>query len=349
MIHGLQHIGIGFKDINRAWDFYKKVLHFDVPLSRSQRTAERMGKLTGGPQERQVVIALNLLGGALVEIFQFLSKEPLPAPDFNYGDLGILSIALKVKDINKAYSDLKESGTRIINPPESRGTLPEQLFFYDPEGNLLSLIRLPDTEFSLSEKNSNIGGILFPTVGVSDMEKSLHFYRDILGFDTVVYDYKGEDKRLTGIPGAGGTLRRILLKMNRKPTSLFSFYLKGGMIELVHADKGRHIHRYRKRGWGDSGIMELCFDVNDIEATYRQLVRSGAGPVIEANTDKFDMGGGSSAFFAYVSDPDGTWVELAEITSFPIWGRLNFDLKKRPKNKPLSPLLMKLLRFAKEK
>ena len=137
--------------------------------------------------------------------------------------------------------------------------------------------------------------------------------------------------------------------MNKKPTSLFSFYLKGGMIELVHVNGGRHIHRYRKRGWGDSGIMELCLDVNDIEATYRQLVRSGAVPVIEANTDKFDMGGGSSAFFAYVSDPDGTWVELAEITNFPIWGRLSFYLTKRPNNKPLSPFLIKLLSFAQSK
>jgi len=349
MIHGLQHIGIGFKDLDKAWDFYREVLGFDVPLSKSQRKADRMGKLTGGPQERRVVIALNLLGGALVEIFQFLSKDPLDAPDFNWGDLGILSMALKVMDIEKAYIRLKERGVSIVNSPESLDVLPKQMFFYDIEGNLLSLVQMPDAEFSLIEKNSNIGGIIFPTVGVSDMEKSLIFYRDILGFNTVIYDYAGKDKRLKGIPGADGEQRRILLKQSKNATSLFSFYLRGGMIELVQVKEGRHNHRYSGRGWGDRGIMELCLDVNDIEATYKELVDKGAQPVIEANTDKFDMGGGSSAFFAYIGDPDGTWVELAEITSFPIWGRLKFSLKKRPKDKPLSPFLLKLLKFTRQK
>lgn len=349
MIHGLQHIGIGFKDLSKAWNFYRDVLGFDVPLSKSRRIADRMGKLTGGPQERSVVIALNLLGGALVEIFQFLSKDPLDAPDFNWGDLGILSIALKVRDIEKGYTQLKDRGISIVNPPRSLDVLPREMFFYDTEGNLLSLVQMPDIEFSLIGKNSNIGGILFPTIGVSDMEKSLRFYRDILGFNTVIYDYTGKDERLNSIPGAGGDQRRVLLKQNKKPTSLFSFYLRGGMIELVHVKGGRHIHRYSGRGWGDRGIMELCLDVNDIKATYEELINKGAEPVIKANTDKFDMGGGSSAFFAYVGDPDGTWIELAEITSFPIWGSLKFDLKNRPKDKPLSPFLLKFLKFARQK
>ena len=349
MIHGLQHIGIGFKDLDTAWKFYKDVLGFNVPLSKSTRIADRMGKLTGGPQERRVIIALNLLGGALVEIFQFLSKEPLSAPELNWGDLGILSIALKVRNIKAAYTRLKEMGVSIVNPPKALNDLPEQMYFYDTEGNLLSLVQIPDMEFSLINKNSNIGGIIFPTIGVSDMEKSLSFYSDILGFNTVVYDYTGKDERLSGIPGSDSTQRRVLLKQSKKPTSLFSFYLKGGLIELVQVKEGRHIHRYNSRGWGDRGIMELCLDVNDIETTFRELVDKGAEPVIEANTDKFDMGGGSSAYFAYIGDPDGTWVELAEITSFPIWGRLKFDLKNRPKNKPLSPFFLKLLKFARQK
>jgi len=225
MIHGLQHIGIGFKDLSKAWNFYRDVLGFDVPLSKSRRIADRMGKLTGGPQERSVVIALNLLGGALVEIFQFLSKDPLDAPDFHWGDLGILSIALKVRDIEKGYTQLKDRGVSIVNPPESLDVLPREMFFYDTEGNLLSLVQMPSCEFSLIGKNSNIGGILFPTIGVSDMEKSLRFYRDILGFNTVIYDYTGKDERLNSIPGAGGDQRRVLLKQNKKPTSLFNFYL----------------------------------------------------------------------------------------------------------------------------
>ncbi len=351
MIHGLQHIGIGFRDLDRAWDFYRDILHFDVPLSRSRRVADRMGSLTGGPQERRVIIALNLLGGGLVEIFQFLSKEPKPAEPLSMTDTGVLSVSCKVTDIEMAFDELKGKGVRILAEPYSlAGSSIRQMFIEDTEGNLVGLVEMPGLNYSVKVKNASIGGFLFPTIGVSDMEKSLKFYRDLLGYDTVVYDKKGKFEELAVLPDGELTMRRVILKRGRPSTSLFSFYLDGGMIELIEAEtEGKRKHRFRGRGWGDQGIMEVCLDVSDIGDTYRELTGKGARPVIEANEDRFDMGEGSSALFGYVADPDGTWIELAEIVSFPIWGSLSFDLSKRKKNKPLSSFVLKLLRFARSK
>ena len=350
MIHGIQHIGIGVVDFEKSWDFYKSVLHFNVPLSRDRSVAARMGSLTNGVHERQVVIALNLLGGGLVEVFKFTSKDPAASPPLTWHRPGLLSFALKVIDMQAAHEELRAAGVQVLAPPSAMTATDEQdwqqMFFEDPEGNILSLVQAPQTSFSLRRKGANIGGILFPTIGVTDMTRSLPFYRDILGYSETIYDWQGQDSKLAAIPGADGALRRVLLSRNQESTSLFRFYLDGGMIELIETDATDQRHLYADRGWGDQGIMELCFDVNRIQDTYQDLLDKGAPPVIAPEDEDFDMGGGSAGLFAYVHDPDGTWIELAEIISFNIFLGLKFDLRKRSSNRPLPAMLLKLLRFA---
>ena len=351
MIHGIQHIGIGVKDFDTMWDFYRRTLHFNVPLSRAHSVADRMGSLTGGDHKRKVVIALNLLGGGLIEILQFTSKEPVSSPHVAWDRYGFLSFALKVIDLDAACAQIEDSGAEVIVAPAPMAPAEEdgwrQLYFRDPEGNMLSLVEAPEIDFAFKRTGSNIGGILFPTVGVSSMERSLAFYRGILDYTRVVYDWQGEDPRLASLPGAGGVpIRRVLLARDREPTSLFRYYLDGGMIELIEVPKAAGSHLYADRDWGDQGIMELCLDVNAIGATYQNLISRGAEPVIEPEDEDFDMGGGSSALFAYVQDPDGTWIELAEIISFNIFLGLKFNLRKRGSQRPLSPTLLRLLRFA---
>lgn len=351
MIHAIQHVGIGVKNLDVSWQFYRELLHFDVPLSRNQSEAARMGSLTDGVQQRKVIIALNLLGGGLIEIFQFTTKDPKPAPKVEWGNIGFLSFTMKVLDIEKAYRDFMKSGVDVLIPPSmiapSEDLGWKHMYFRDPECNLLALSEMPEMSHALRRKGANIGGISYPTIGVSDMNVSLPFYRDLLGYQKVVYDWSGIDPCMNPVLGSERSMRRVLLARGRSPSSLFRYYLlDGGMLELVEVAGAQTNHIYAGRGWGDQGIMELCLDVSDIAATFNGLVKNGAQSVIEPNEEDFAMDGDSSALFAYVSDPDGTWIELAEIVSFPVFGGLKFDLRKRRTQKPLSPVILSLLRFA---
>lgn len=351
-VHAIQHIGIGVTDHAKAWSFYRDQLGFIVPVSKAHSEAARMGELTDGVQKRKVVIALNLLGGAMIEIFQFTSKSVRPRPKIQWGNTGILGFSLKVLDIHKAYIDLKKAGVEIITGPvdmlPAKNAGWKQMFFRDPDGNILSLIQSDDMKFSLRRRKANIGGIELTTIGVSDMDKSLNYYRNILGYSKIIYDWEGKDKNLKDIPGADRKLRRVLLTKPEGSTSMFRYFFKAGMIELIEVDEQNKVHTFKNRGWGDQGIFELCFDVNDIGGTFNNLVRNGARPVLEPNVEAFDMGEETSALFGYVNDPDGLFIEIVEIAGFRILPGVKFDLRKRGAHRPLSPFLMKLLRYARE-
>lgn len=352
-IHAIQHVGIGVTDHEKSWKFYRDILGFVVPVSKAHSEASRMGSLTDGVQKRKVVIALNLLGGAMIEIFQFTSKSVRPRPKIKWGDTGLLGFSLKVIDIEKATDSIRKAGAEIIARPghmTASGNLGwKQMFFRDPDGNILSLIQADEMTFSLKRRRANIGGIAVTTIGVSDMDKSLQYYRNLLGYSKIIYDWKGIDSNLSNIPGADKKMRRVMLTKPEGSTSMFRYFFEAGMIELIEVEGNSQSKIFNNRGWGDQGIFELCFDVNEISKTYSHLVTNGASPVLEPNVDAFDMGEETSALFGYVKDPDGLFLELVEIAGFRILPGIKFDLRRRGVNRPLSPFIMKMIRFAREK
>ncbi len=347
MIAAMQHYGFGVTDRDRSWAFYRK-LGFDVPMSLNQSRATRMEPLVGGDYERKVVIAANLLGGATLELYQYISTEPIPFPsDWRWGDPGMSATALKVTSLNKALEIVKDIPGTIVSGPLPWPAKPEwkAALVKDPDNLLLYFVEIPDMSFSLRRDGEVIGGAVFPTIAVTDMDRSLGFYRDILDYREIVYDWKGKDPMLSTIPGGDRQMRRVLLSDPRPPISFYSFYLDRGWIELVEVEGEKGPHVYHGRRWGDIGQMEVCFDVHDIRSTFDELVNRGAKPLLEPNTDEFDMGHGSTALFAYVADLDGTMIELAEATRLKLTNKLSIDLRKRKQGKPLPRWLMRMSRF----
>lgn len=347
----MQHYGFGVADRDRSWAFYRK-LGFDVPMSLNQSHASRMEPLVGGDYERKVVIAANLLGGATIELYQYLSTDPRSFPvNWRWGDPGMSASALKVPDINLALALFADTPETILSGPLPWLAKPDwkAALIKDPDNLLIYLIEIPDMRYSLRQNGERVGGAIFPTIAVTDMERSLSFYRDILDYKEIVYDWKGKDPMLASISGGNRPMRRVLLHDSRPSTSFYSFYLDRGWIELVEVEGPKGPHIYHKRRWGDIGQMEICFDVHDIRATFNELVRRGAKPLLEPNTEDFDMGHGSTALFAYVQDPDGTMVELAEATHLKITSRLSIDLRRRKPGKPLPRWLMKMSRHKRYK
>jgi len=351
VITAMQHYGFGVRDRDRSWKFYRK-LGFDVPMSLNRSFASRMEPIVGGDYERKVVIAANLMGGATLELYQYTSTEPRPFPSgWRWGDPGMSASALKVTDLTRALMIFADSAGTVIAGPLPWPAKPEwkAALIKDPDGLLIYLVEIPDMGFSLRRKGDTVGGAIFPTIAVTDMERSLGFYREILDYKEVVYDWKGNDPMLASIPGGTRAMRRVLLHDPRPSTSFYSFYLDRGWIELVRVEGSRGRHVYHGRRWGDIGQMEICFDVYDIQATFDELKRRGAKPLLEPNTEDFDMGHGSTALFAYVADPDGTMIELAEATRLKFTDKLSIDLRKRKPSKPLPAWLMKMSRFKRVK
>ena len=131
---------------------------------------------------------------------------------------------------------------------------------------------------------------------VSDVDASLAFYRDALGFEPMSeLDVSGaESETLLRLPDV--KLRAIYLHRD------------GVTIELLHFASPGHAGDGKTRAMNALGLTHLSFQVDDLDAEVAKLA-AGGFPVLEGTRIE-NRKLGARAVFA--SDPDGTLVELVE-------------------------------------
>ncbi len=321
MINGLQHIGIGVRNRDNSYYFYNNGLGFAVPISMHTGNCNGVVPIIKENQQRNVVIALNPYGGGLVEIFQYITKTPVPPPpevDFTYN--GFLFYGLKVRNVNGALERIKNYGGEVItfqnkfSPMDKFGW--KTAIFKDPDGIYGILIEYPESNVGYGGRKTRIGGVEYIAIGVSNIKTSIEFYRNILGYDRIIYQWEGRCPEWETLFGRDRKLKRALLARSGKPSGTFKHFLRGGMIELIEVEGNKGKHNFEGRTWGDIGLMEVCFDVTDIEKTLAEV--TGKGAEIVVSPYKQDMGMNTFATFAYIKDPDGSLLEFADIESLPV-------------------------------
>jgi len=321
MINGIQHIGIGVNDRDKSYDFYRDALNFSVPISKNTGNCAGVVPFIKEDEIRNVIIPLNPFGGALVEIFQYTSRKPAPIPrevDFSYN--GFLFYSLKVKNIQGSLEKIEQHGGRIVSrkspfsPMQERGW--NTAIFQDIDGIYGTLLEYPTSNVGYGKGHPRIGGVEHVAIGVSNIKESTDFYRNVLGYDNVLYSTEGSFPEWDTMFGKGKKLKRVLLKRSAKPNGLFRHFLRGGMIELIEAEDNSGKHNFEGRKWGDIGFMELCFDVTNIDETLESIQKMGVE--IIAPPHKQNMGMNTLATFAYIADPDGSKLEFADISSLPV-------------------------------
>ena len=123
-----------------------------------------------------------------------------------------------------------------------------------------------------------ITGLAHACFTVSDLERSLEFYRDALGLKPA-FDFVNKDGRRFGI---------YLHLGGRNFVELF----EGQLGEPAEGQSYRHI----------------CLEVDDIESTVQTLRDRG----IEVSDPKL---GGDQSWQAWITDPDGNRIELHHYTA----------------------------------
>lgn len=144
-----------------------------------------------------------------------------------------------------------------------------------------------------------IRGIHHIALSIKDMDRSLAFYRDLLGLE-VAMDKSWEN--------AGETGDKIL---HVKGTAARQVMLKCGdvMVELFQFNRPEPAPMAEDRPVIDRGITHLCFDVKDVDAEYERL--SKAGVIFHCEPQNL----GSNCRTTYGRDPDGNVVEFQELFS----------------------------------
>jgi catechol 2,3-dioxygenase-like lactoylglutathione lyase family enzyme/uncharacterized glyoxalase superfamily protein PhnB len=342
IISGIQQIGIGNPYVHEAWKWYRTHLGMDVKIFEEAAEANLMLPYTGGkPHKRHAVLAINLNGGGGFEIWQYTSRQPV-APDFDiqWGDLGIYTCKIKSRDVKKSYQQMKENGVEVLGDVHPDPTGKPHFYLKDLYGNIFEIVS--SDNWFLKQKPLT-GGAYGAVIGVTDMEKSLSFYRDILGYDEVLNDSSGTFEDITVLPGGSHTCRRVQLTHSEERKGPFSAMLGSSVIELVQIEGRTPNKIFRDRYWGDLGFIHLCFDIIGMNEM-RELCRAKGYPFTVDSADSFDMGE-AAGHFSYIEDPDGALIEFVETHKIPILKKLGWylDLRKRDPEKQLPVWMLRAL------
>jgi catechol 2,3-dioxygenase-like lactoylglutathione lyase family enzyme len=135
---------------------------------------------------------------------------------------------------------------------------------------------------------------------VSDLERSLRFYCQGLGFELIESHTVGtEFGRLMEIDG------NIVLQSR--------FVTRDGVrIELLRFDDPGHQGQPTRRPMNQLGLTHLSLRVSDVD-TVAAVIRELGGSVLDHTRSKVSAPDGSSMDFVYCTDPDGVRIELMRL------------------------------------
>lgn len=351
IISGIQQIGIGVPDVQKVWKWYRKFFGVNIKVFEDAAEAPLMTKYTGGKvHSRTASLALSMEGGGGFEIWQYTSRNTEKAEfDINLGDYGLYSCRIKSKNVNASYNYFKDNGADLISSLKQRPDGKLHFLVKDPNGNIFDIVDCSGW-FSNTKHPSQCGGVAGTMIGVSNMEKSLKLYKEVLGYDKVVYDSSDVFSCFSKLSGGNGKVRRVLLKHSTLRKGPFAQLLGPTEIELVqHLERTDARPIFQNRFWGDWGFIHLCFDIQGMDVLKKECEQAGFPFTVDSDKT-FDMGEAGGRF-SYIEDPDGTLIEFVETHKVPVmkkWGWY-INLKNRNPNKHLPKWMLKAMGMNKVK
>lgn len=345
VICGLQQVGIGVKNADETWKWYRENFGIDIPVVADEGVAERMLPYTGGkPQPRYAILAVNLQSGGGLEIWEPRGRElNYPPQQPRLGDLGIFIAKIKSRDVEATYQEFQAKGLRLLSVPGASFAGIRHFYMSDPWDNILEIEQ--DDYVLVKSGTHATGGSAGAVLGVSDMDRSIAFYGKVLGYDEVRADKAGIFDDLHALPGGDRLVRRVLLERSRPFEGPLSPLMGPSRLELVQAVGAPVVKIYENRYWGDPGYIHICFDVRNMDAVEADCKAAGHPFVCDSGAD-FDMGD-ANGHFSYIEDPDGTLIEFVETFRIPLVKKIGLyiDFTKRSDRKPLPRWMLRALRF----
>ncbi len=341
-ITGIQQVGVGVSNAEEAKHLYKKLFGMDVLIFDDKAAASLMTAYTGRQlHHRHAIFALNLAGGGGFEIWQYTSRIPQQPITVNrLGDLGIFAIKIKSRDVTGAHSYFTSLAGILVSEIQISPDDRPHFWVTDPYGNHFNIVE-GDEWFKVN--NGVCGGVVGAIIGVSNIGKSMNFFKDTLGMNEMVYSGKAPMIDVPSGHPIGENFKRVLLKKQVSNNGAFSRLLGSVQIELIECLDRSPTRIFSNRYWGDCGFIHLCFDVIHMDTLKKEFEQAGYIFSIDSS-QSFNMGS-SAGRFCYVEDPDGTLIELVETHKIPIlkkWGWY-LDLQKRKTNRPLPNWMIGML------
>lgn len=274
---GIAHNALIVADMEKALEFYcgkiglKKAFTLNTP--------------EGGPW----IVCLKIAKGAFLELFYNGVKDREKAYDFDV--IGYSHWDIAVDDMAPLAERLWRNGILESEDAKDTAIKNENIWIHDPDGNAIEFSVSKAADSALAEATDD--GVLFTGLGhvafvVRDMEKSMEFYRDILGF--TFFNQIDREFKPCKMDGTGKPWMNFL-RVNPVTT-----------IELSYG-----IDEPFKTESNSAGFMHMCLECDDVFKAVEYLRDKGVQIDVEA------MKGVDGNYQAWIHDPDGNKIELMTI------------------------------------
>src|SRR5437667_6146965 len=297
-------IGLTVGELDRALEFYTKILPFEK-MAESTPAPRAVDELLG-LHNTQLRTAELKLGDERITLTEHLTNKGRYIPaDSRSLDLWFQHLAIVVRDMDAAYGQLRRAKVKHVST--SPQTLPawnkdaggiKAFYFRDPEDHVLEIIWFPpgkgDPRWQRPTTNLFLG-IDHTAIVVSDTDKSLAFYRGLLGLNgTGESENHGvEQEHLNQVFGA--RLHITGLRAQHGPGIEF--------LEYITPPDGRSLPL-------DSKVTDLVFwkthlAVEDVARLSARLHEGGVAFVSKPGSVRSQI----------VRDPDGHALQLDEVSA----------------------------------
>ncbi len=303
LVTAVDAVGMTVSDMDRAVDFYSKVLTFEK-VSDQEVSGPEYERLVGVFGARARMVRMKL-GDEAIELTEFLAPRGRPIPaDSRSNDRWFQHVAIIVSDMDRAYQHLRlhkvehaSSGPQRLPDWNKKAGGIQAFYFKDPDGHPLEVLAFPPDKGAAKWHKGGARlflGIDHTAIVVGDTEASLRFYRDLLGMEVVgeSENYGSEQEHLNNVFGA--RLRITGLRAADGFGVEFLEYLapRDGRPRPLEWKANDLVHRY------------TAFDIRDPQTADRALVKAHAAMV---SPGVIELGGKKGLT---VSDPDGHVIEL---------------------------------------
>jgi len=297
-------------DLDRELIFYTNTLPFEL-VSIAVTSGKDQDALLG-LSDVKLRVAMLKLGDERITLTEHvgIKGRPIPADSQSY-DHWFQHIAIVVRDMDKAYEQLRQHKVKHVStspqtlPAWNKGAAGIKAFYFrDPEDHVLEIIFFPpgkgDPKWQQARTKPESSlplflGIDHTAIVVSDTDKSLAFYRDLLGLRVAgaSENYGVEQEHLNQVFGA--RLRITGLRAERGPGIEF--------LEYITPPGGRDLPIDAKSN--DLIFWETHLAVDDVANLSAKLHEGGAAFVSKPGSARSQI----------VRDPDGHAMQLDEVSA----------------------------------
>jgi catechol 2,3-dioxygenase-like lactoylglutathione lyase family enzyme len=139
----LHHVAISVRDMDRALNFYRDLLGFELEWELDHVSHEIVDKIVG---LKEVDVRLAMLSGygTRLELFQYYHPAGEDCAPKRQCDFGITHLCLYVEDVRGTYERLFDKGVEFHAPPQNHRPDGWITYMKDPEGVIIELLNPGD-------------------------------------------------------------------------------------------------------------------------------------------------------------------------------------------------------------